>query len=66
MSDPTPDYHQSPNGETTKGYRGFLAAVGANVSGEIVNFHNSDDYALATGYKVGFLEGELGKERNQL
>ena len=55
--DPTPDYNQIPNGELTAGYRGFLTALGGNVAGDIVNFHNSSDYALATGRKAfGLLE----------
>lgn len=46
--DPTPDYHLAPDGAATKGYRGFLAGIGDN-AGRIVNFHNLDDFALATG-----------------
>ena len=64
VNQPTPDFHQSPNGELTKGYRGFLEGVGENVAGEIVNFHNSDDYALATGHKA-FDAIETNWEANQ-
>jgi hypothetical protein len=40
-SNPTPDFADD------LGYRGYLAALG--VSGNVVNFHNFDDYALASG-----------------
>ena len=53
-SEPTPDYHQAPNGELTKGYRGFLSSIFGNVAAKVVNYHNSDDYALAKGFTAGF------------
>ena len=62
-SEPTPDYHQAPNGELTKGYRGFLSSIYSNVAAKVVNYHNSDDYALATGYKYGF---EANWEKNEI
>jgi hypothetical protein len=40
-SNPTPDFVDD------LGYRGYLVALG--VSGNVVNFHNFDDYALASG-----------------
>ena len=40
-SNPTPEFADD------LGYRGYLAALG--VSGNVVNFHNFDDYALASG-----------------
>jgi len=52
-SEPTPDYHQSPGGENTNGYRGYLKGIESNVAGEVVNYHNYLDYALATGFKFG-------------
>jgi pimeloyl-ACP methyl ester carboxylesterase len=62
-SEPTPDYHYAPNGEETKGYRGFLSSIYSNVVARVVNYHNSDDYALATGHYVGF---EANWERNEI
>ena len=62
-SEPTPDYHVAPDEEETKGYRGFLSSIYSNVVSRIVNYHNSDDYALATGYYFGF---EANWEKNQL
>jgi pimeloyl-ACP methyl ester carboxylesterase len=61
-SKPTPDYHQDPNGESTKGYRGFLQGVRSNAN-QIVNFHNMDDFALATGIKFFWFEANW--EKNQ-
>lgn len=61
-SKPTPDYHQDPNGESTKGYGGFLQEVRSNVN-QIVNFHNMDDFALATGIKFFWFEANW--EKNQ-
>lgn len=56
-SHPTPDYHQATNGDLIRGYRGFLETINANVAKKVVNFHNSVDYALATGHKLlGLLE----------
>ena len=40
-SNPTPDFADD------LGYRGYLAAL--NASGNVVNFHNFDDFALASG-----------------
>jgi hypothetical protein len=54
-ANPTPDYDLNNEGELTKGYRGFLGDIGRHVALQIVNFHNSDDYALATGHKLGSL-----------
>ena len=62
-SEPTPDYHQAPNGELTKGYRGFLSSIFGNVAAKVVNYHNSDDYALAKGFTAGF---ETNWEKNEL
>jgi hypothetical protein len=59
---PTPDYHQDPNGDLTKGYRGFLRGIGSNAS-RIVNFHNVRDFALATGTKFFWFEANW--EKNQ-
>ena len=61
-SEPTPDYHQEPNGNLTEGYRGFLKGIGSNAS-QIVNFHNMDDFALATGIKFFWFEANW--EKNQ-
>ncbi len=47
----------------TKGYRGFLKAIGGNAN-RIVNFHNLDDFALATGTKFFFFEANW--EKNQI
>jgi hypothetical protein len=57
-SEPTPDYH-----DVTKGYRGFLSSIYGNVANQVVNYHNSDDYALATGHYFGF---EANWEKNQI
>ena len=46
------------------GYRGFLAGVGSNVARSMVNFHNSLDYALATGHKFLGLK-ETNWEKNE-
>ena len=62
-SEPTPDYHLAPNGEETRGYRGFLSSIHGNVASRVVNYHNSDDYALATGYYFGL---EANWEKNQV
>ncbi len=64
MGEPTPDYHQVPDGELTQGYRGVLEAIGSNVAGEVVNFHNLNDYALVTGHKF-FGALETNWEKNQ-
>jgi hypothetical protein len=62
--EPTPDFHQVSGGELTKGYRGFLDGIGNNVAGDVVNFHNRDDAALATGrIFYGALDGNW--ETNQ-
>jgi pimeloyl-ACP methyl ester carboxylesterase len=50
---PTPDFEAAPNGPLEKGYRGYLAGIKPNVSRDITNFHNSSDFALATGRKAG-------------
>ena len=42
---PTPEWHTTPNGEQTLGYRGYLQ----NIAGKLINFYNPDDYALQTG-----------------
>jgi pimeloyl-ACP methyl ester carboxylesterase len=59
---PTPDYHQEPNGNLTKGYRGFLRGIRSNAI-RIVNFHNVQDFALATGTKFFWFEANW--EKNQ-
>jgi len=51
-TEPTPDYHQAPNGAATQGYRGFLKTIGNNAT-RVVNFHNMLDFALATGSTLG-------------
>jgi pimeloyl-ACP methyl ester carboxylesterase len=63
QSEPTPDYHEAPNGDLTKGYRGFMSSISANVANSVVNFRNRLDYALATGFKYGI---EANWERNQI
>jgi len=47
-SKPTPDL------ASDLGYRGYLDTLG--VSGNVVNFHNFDDYALASGRTLWLLE----------
>ena len=50
VSEPTPDYHNDPNTlEYTKGYRGFLEGV----SGNLITFFNTNDFALVSGKKYG-------------
>jgi pimeloyl-ACP methyl ester carboxylesterase len=63
-SKPTPDYHHDTTLGLTKGYRGFFDTIGNNVAGEVVNFHNFDDYALATGRKFGGML-EANWEKNE-
>jgi hypothetical protein len=63
QNEPTPDYHQAPNGDLTKGYRGFLSSISGNVAARVVNFRNRLDYALATGFKYGL---EANWEKNQI
>ncbi|MFZ4774282.1 MAG: esterase/lipase family protein [Terrimicrobiaceae bacterium] len=63
VTNPTPDYHQAPNGDQNNGYRGFLQVIGGNVAGDIVNYHNQRDFALATGTKFFFFEANW--EKNQ-
>jgi len=60
--EPTPDYYQAPGGKMTKGYRGFLKNIGNNAE-RLVNFHNSDDFALATGQKYGL---DTNWQKNQI
>ena len=55
-SNPTPDFAND------LGYRGYLAALG--VSSNVVNFHNFDDYALASG-RVLLERAEVNWEANQ-
>ncbi len=62
---PTPDFDALPNGEFEGGYRGFLKGIRTQVSGQIVNFHNSLDFALATGFMF-FGTTEANWEANQL
>ena len=59
---PTPDDHQAPNGASTKGYRGHLKGIGGNAN-RIVNFHNVQDFGLATGTKFFWFEANW--EKNQ-
>ncbi len=59
---PTPDYYQAPNGILINGYRGLLRRIGGSAN-RIVNFHNVQDFALATGTKFFWFEANW--ERNQ-
>lgn len=57
---PTPDYHVDPiTNEKSLGYRGYLQ----NVTGTFTNFHNPDDWALASGFTIGL---ESNWEKNQI
>jgi hypothetical protein len=65
---PTPDWHiDATKNQLTLGYRGYLE----NVPGNLVNFHNADDFALQTGVttlgistwpriKANWVENQLG------
>ena len=53
QSKPTPDTTED------QGYRGYLS----NIQGNVINFYNRQDYALATGFYLG---NEANWEKNQI